>query len=483
MLKIPLDLSRARRQPLYHQLYEGLAGQIRTGDIPAGTRLPGKRTLAAELSLSVNTVDTAYQMLAAEGYVEARPRSGFAVLPFTDILPARTESPRAAENRPGATPAGGAAPAARFDLRTTGTDTALFPFRTWGRLQKELLYSAPELLAHGSGQGDAELRAALAAYLAAYRGVQCAPEQIVVGAGAEYLVGLAAPLLGGVCAVEDPGYAATRTILENSGIRCRPVPVDGGGLSVEALARSGANLCYVTPSHQFPTGAVMPAPRRAALLHWAAERPGERYILEDDYDSEFRFDGRPLPSLQGMAGRGGPVIYLSTVSKSLAPSIRIAYLVLPAPLLGAWRARYGAYASTVSRFEQQTFRRFLEEGYFTRHLARMRNTCKIRRDALAQALYAAFGRTGVRLGGLHTGLHLLLTLPGGPGEAEMVARAEAQGVRLTGLSRYYAPDGGRACPASTVVLGYGTLAPALAPEVASALKKAWAAASVSSSNS
>jgi GntR family transcriptional regulator/MocR family aminotransferase len=319
MLKIPLDLSRARRQPLYHQLYEGLAGQIRTGDIPAGTRLPGKRTLAAELSLSVNTVDTAYQMLAAEGYVEARPRSGFAVLPFTDILPARgaresaapraAEKPeqpvpaRAAENRPGATPAGEAAPAARFDLRTAGTDTALFPFRTWGRLQKELLYSAPELLAHGSGQGDAELRAALAAYLAAYRGVQCAPEQIVVGAGAEYLVGLAAPLLGGVCAVEDPGYAVTRTILENSGIRCRPVPVDGGGLSVEALARSGANLCYVTPSHQFPTGAVMPAPRRAALLHWAAERPGERYILEDDYDSEFRF--RRPPAAQP-AGHGGP---------------------------------------------------------------------------------------------------------------------------------------------------------------------------------
>lgn len=470
MLSIPHILAQSTG-PLYHRLYRALAGQIRSGALPAGTRLPGKRTLAAELGISINTVDTAYQMLAAEGYVEARPRSGFVVLPFTDILPntAAPAVPVPAKAAP--------APSYRFDLRTGSVDPGLFPFRTWGRIQKELLYSAPQLLAHGAPQGDENLRTALAGYLALYRGVQCSPEQIVVGAGVEYLLGLLAPLLGGVCAVEDPGYGSTRKILENSGLPCRPVPVDKYGLSVQALQESGADLCYITPSHQFPTGVTMSAPRRAALLAWAARRPG-RYILEDDFDAEFRFDHKPLPSLQGMAGAAGPVVYLSTVSRSLAPSIRLAYMVLPQGLLPKWKQRYGGYANTVSRFEQQTFCRFVEEGYFTRHLARTRNTCKRRRDALAAALYAEFGRRHIRLAGLHTGLHLLLTLPGGPGEAAMVQAAAKAGVRLTGLSAYYHAPGSHWQP-DTVIIGYGSLAEADAPALAALLKTVWTQSSVS----
>ena len=524
MLQIPLNLRPGAGRPLYRQLYEGLAAQIRTGRLKAGTRLPGKRALAAELSLSVNTVDTAYQMLAAEGYLESRPRSGFFVLEYTDVLPAAAPAggadtglshagadsaqpagrpPKAADapavrfdlsaggadtglspagadsalpaNRP---PKAADAPAVRFDLSTGGADTGLFPFRTWGRIQKDLLYSAPELLAHGDAQGDPELRQALAAYLAAYRGVRCTPGQIVVGAGAEYLLGLLAPLLAGPCAVEDPGYASARTILQNSGLACRFVPVDEGGLSVAALAAGDAALCYVTPSHQFPSGVTMPAGRRAELLRWAAG--GRRYIIEDDYDSEFRYDVRPLPSLQGMAGPAGPVVYLSTVSQSLAPSIRIAYLVLPQPLLAAWRARYGGYSNTVSRFEQQTFCRFLTEGYFTRHLARMRLECRRRRDAFAGALTQAFAPQPIRLAGLHAGLHLLLTLPGGPGEAAMTRAARDAGIRLAGLSEYYRA-GADHCPPDTVVLGYGALLPALAPAAAEALKNAFSAAASSSS--
>lgn len=503
MLQIPLELEK-QGGPLYRRLYQALAAQIRTGAIPAGTRLPGKRTLAAELSLSVNTVDTAYQMLAAEGYLESRARSGFVVLPFEgpafagaapEILPAGASAGAA---RPGgmisaagktkdgagssAAPAeqadresagpGPAAPAWRFDLSTRGVDTGLFPFRIWGRIQRELLYTAPELLHPGPAQGDEELRAALADYLAAYRGVRCSAGQLVVGAGMEYLLGLLTPLLDGPAAVEDPCYPRARAVLENGGLICRSIPVDEGGLSVPALAQSGAALCYVTPSHQFPTGATMPAPRRAELLRWAAAAPGQRYIVEDDYDSEFRYDIRPLPSLQGMAGAGGPVIYLSTCSRSLAPSIRIAYMVLPLPLLERWRQRYGLYSSTVSRYEQQTLARFIREGHFTRHLARMRMEYKRRRDALAEALYAAFGREELRLAGLHTGLHLLLTLQNGPPEGEMVARAAAAGIRLTGLSGYY-HGAGALCPPSTVVLGYGGLAPSDASALAEALKAAW----------
>ena len=368
MVHLTTALEPGSGVPLYEQLYRSLAGEMRTGALPAGTRMPGKRRLAAELSVSVNTVDTAYQMLAAEGYLAARERSGFYVqeyLALPQVGPdARGPSPAPAVPEPAAPE-----PPVRYDLSTRGVDPGLFPFRTWARLQKELLYSSPELLTNGDAQGDLALRQALADYLAEYRGVQCGAHQVVVGAGLEYLLGLLAPLLHGTAAVETPGYPRALQVLENTGMRCCCLPVDEGGLSLDALDRSGAAGCYVTPSHQFPTGVTMPAGRRAELLHWAARRPGQRYIIEDDYDSEFRFDTRPLPSLQGMAGADGPVVYLSTCSRSLAPGIRIAYMVLPEHLLPAWHAKYRLYSGTVSRFEQQTLARFITGGYFTRHLA------------------------------------------------------------------------------------------------------------------
>jgi len=467
MLELTVCLDPAASTPLYHQLYESLAEQIRSGRLRCGDRLPGKRSLAGQLAVAVNTVDTAYQMLVAEGYLEPRPRSGFYVLEYTGVLP---QPPR----QPTASPEAPPEPAPRFDLSTGAVDTALFPFRTWGRIQKELLYAGPELLCHGHRQGDRELRRELASYLRAYRGVACDPEQIVVGAGMEYLLGLLAQLLRGpgcAAAVENPGYDRPRTILENNGVPCRCVDIDGSGLSPAGLEESGASLCYVTPSHHFPTAVTMPAGRRAQLLRWAAARPG-RYILEDDYDAEFRFDMRPLPSLQGMAGPDGPVVYLCTFSKSLAPSIRIACMVLPRPLLERYRTAFGSYSNTVSRFEQQTLRRFLEEGYFTRHLARMRGAYKARMERLVQELEAAFGRERIRLQGRHTGLHLLLTLLDGPGEDAMAAAALAAGVRLRGLGGYYMERAER-CPANTVVLGYASLRDSETAELAAALRGAW----------
>ena len=354
-------------------------------------------------------------------------------------------------------------------------DPGLFPFRTWARLQKELLYSSPELLTHGDAQGDPALRRALAEYLSEYRGVQCGPHQIVVGAGLEYLLSLLAPLLPGMAAVETPGYPRAKQVLENSGVHCCCLPVDGDGLSVEALNRSDAAVCYVTPSHQFPTGVTMPAGRRAELLHWAARRPGGRYIIEDDYDSEFRFDTRPLPSLQGMAGADGPVVYLSTCSRSLAPSIRIAYMVLPEHLLPAWREKYRLYSGTVSRFEQQTLARFITEGYFTRHLARERVAYKVRRDALAAALTAAFGPEELTLAGLHTGLHLLAKLRNPPPDDALRRAAEAEGVQLSLLSDYDL-TGEAPSAAGTLVLGYGSLKDEACASVGETLKKVCTAA-------
>jgi len=465
MIALTLCLDAAAEKPLYQQLYESIVSQIRDGTLRAGDRLPGRRGLAEQLAVSINTVDTAFQMLAAEGYLEARPRSGFFVLPCTDIpfVPSTPEAPPPLEE---------VREQPLFDLSTGSVDQSLFPFRTWARIQKELLYSRPELLQHGHRQGDPNLRHALADYLCSYRGVVCGPEQVVVGAGMEYLLGLAAQLLrGGVAAVENPGYDRTRTILENNGVPCHCVDIDGSGLSPEGLERSGANLCCVTPSHHFPTGVAMPAGRRSQLLRWAAAQPG-RYILEDDYDAEFRFDMRPIPSLQGLSGDNGPVIYLCTFSKSLAPSIRIACMVLPRDLLPRYQAAFGSYANTVSRFEQQTLFRFLREGCFTRHLSRMRGAYKRRMELLARTLEETFGQGQIELRGRSTGLHLLLTLPHGPGEKHMVASALAHGVRLRGLSEYYMARRER-CQDNTVVVGYASLADQDIPALARTLRDAW----------
>ena len=451
MVHLTTALDPASAVPLYEQLYRSLAAEMRAGTLTAGTRMPGKRRLAAELSISVNTVDTAYQMLAAEGYLTARERSGFTVQEYL-ALPQGVQPPTAHPAPPAEHPAE-TAPPVQFDLSTRGVDPGLFPFRTWARLQKELLYSAPELLTPGDARGDAALRQALAGYLAEYRGVQCDPEQLVVGAGLEYLLGLLAPLLPGPAAVETPGYPRARQVLENNGVPCRCLPVDADGLSLTALSASDAAVCYVTPSHQFPTGVTMPAGRRAELLHWAARAPGQRYIIEDDYDSEFRFDTRPLPSLQGMAGADGPVVYLSTWQ-----------------LLGAWQAKYRLYSGTVGRFEQQTLARFITGGYFTRHLARERTAYKARRDALVAALRTSFAPEELTLAGLHTGLHLLAQLKDPPPDAALRAAARQYGVRCSLLSDYDL-TGTAHSAAGTLVLGYGSLPDADCAAAGERLKK------------
>ena len=470
MVHLTTALDPSSSVPLYEQLYHSLAGEMRSGTLSAGVRMPGKRRLAAELSVSVNTVDAAYQMLAAEGYLESRERSGFYVQEYL-ALPSHP----AGLPQPPAPPVPPPAPPVRYDLSTRGVDPGLFPFRTWARLQKELLYSAPELLTPGDARGDAALRQALAGYLAEYRGVQCDPEQLVVGAGLEYLLGLLAPLLPGPAAVETPGYPRARQVLENNGVPCCCLPVDADGLSLTALSASDAAVCYVTPSHQFPTGVTMPAGRRAELLHWAARAPGRRYIIEDDYDSEFRFDTRPLPSLQGMAGADGPVVYLSTCSRSLAPGIRIAYMVLPRQLLGAWLEKYRLYSGTVGRFEQQTLARFITGGYFTRHLARERTAYKARRDALAAALRSSFAPEELTLAGLHTGLHLLAQLKDPPPDAALRAAARQYGVRCSLLSDYDL-TGTAHSAAGTLVLGYGSLPDADCAAAGERLKKLCTAA-------
>ena len=444
-------------KPLYEQLYRHLAGEISHGKLPAGGKLPSKRKMCALLGISMSTVDTAYSLLAAEGYVTVHPRSGYTV---ADLLPL-TPPPAADIPKPRPAP-----PRWRYDCSTSAVDTSLFPFSSWARINKEAVYENPDLLQRGHPQGDLPLRSALADLLAQYRGVRCSPEQIIVGAGADWLLSMVLQLLPEheAIALEDPGYPAAYAAAKRLGRQIAPIPVDDADMSPEGLERAGANLAYVTPSHQFPLGVTMPAGRRSRLLHWAYAA-SDRYIIEDDYDSEFRYSSRPIPALQGM-DRKGRVVYMGTFSRSIAPAIRVAFVILPPALMERWQAEFSHSSCTVSRFEQEALRRFLVQGLYSRHLRRSVNLYRRKCALFSEALSAI---EGAALTGQQAGLHFLLTLPKFS-EEELVERAAAKGIRVHPLSRYC-----HSVPPlpSTVVVGFAGLTEEELTQAADLLKTAY----------
>jgi len=444
---------------LYDQLYRHIAGAIQSGALAPGAKLPSKRRLCALAGVSMSTVETAYSLLAAEGYVLSKPRSGYVCAHL--LLPASAAPAPVPEAPQSLDP-----PRWAYDCSTSAVDVSAFPFSSWARITKEAVYENPGLLQRGHPQGDWPLRAALAQLLAQYRGVRCSPEQVVVGAGADYLLSLLLQLLPEhrSLALEDPGYPAAYAAAALHGREPVPIPVDGQGMDRDALERSGAGLAYVTPSHQFPLGVTMPAGRRSQLLHWAASGP-DRFLIEDDYDSEFRWSSRPIPALQGL-DRAGRVVYMGTFSRSIAPAIRVAYMILPPALLERYRRTFSHGACAVSRFEQESLRRFLAQGLYGRHLRRTGNLYRRKCALFTEALGAI---PGASITGAEAGLHFLLTLPRFS-EEELVARAAAQSVRVHPLSRYC-----HAVPPlpSTVVLGFAGLSEDQLAQAAERLRAAW----------
>ena len=419
--------------PLYEYLCRRIRADILSGALPAGTRLPSKRALAEHLRVSVVTVEGAYSQLEAEGYLQAQPKRGFFVSAVEQAPPPAVRSVLMPE-----TPA----VSWRLDLGRNQVDTARFPVSTWARLTRQVLSEAPEaLLSPVPHQGLAALRQAIAQDLRDFRGMSVSPEQIVVGAGAEYLYLLLAQLLGSSApfAVEDPGYPKPARIYALNGARCISLPVDGQGISPQTLAASPAQVVHLSPSHQFPTGAVTPAGRRQALLRWAAQG-GDRYLIEDDYDSEFRFTGLPIPALQSI-DQADRVIYLNTFSRALAPSLRISYLVLPPTLLDRYHQRLGFYSSTVPALEQYTLASFLSEGRFEQHLSRARNRYRALRDQVLEALEASGLAGRAQISGADAGLHFLVRLETERGDQELTQLARARGIRLSFLSEFCASPG------------------------------------------
>ena len=434
--------------PLYEYLYRRIREDILSGKLTAGERLPSKRALAEHLQLSVITVEGAYAQLEAEGYLYTLPKRGFFVSQVD-----RTPAPKAPE--PPAIPVPEAARQWRLDLKSNQVDTARFPVSTWARLTRQVLSEdGTALLRPVPHQGLEALRRAIADDLRDYRGMSVSPEQIIVGAGAEYLYLLLAQLLGpgAVFAAEDPGYPKIRQVYGKCGASCRPVPLDAQGMDLAALTASGATVAHLSPSHHYPTGLVTPIARRQALLRWAEQVDG--FIIEDDYDSEFRFTGRPLPTLQSI-DRSGRVLYMNTFSQTISPSMRVGFVVLPPRLLERYRRELDFYACTVPALEQHVLARFLSGGYYEQHLSRMRKEYRQRRCAVLAAFRSGPFARRITISEQGAGLHFLLRLDTDRSDADLQQRAEALGVRLGFLSEYAAVP--NPSYAHTLVINYAGL--------------------------
>lgn len=464
MLTISIDVKS--RVPIYEQIYKYIREEIKNGNLSCGSKLPSGRGLAAHLEVSRNTIDMAYGQLLSEGYIESQPKKGYFVCDLENLYLEEKNVNLTfvqKEKEKNDLQAEGfieqkKEKSCKVDFSPSGVDMEYFPYGKWRKLMKEcLIDDNRELFLSGNHQGDVELRRALQTYLYQSRGVKCDVEQIVIGAGSDYMLLLLSRIFNKTCVVgmENPGYKQAYTIFESVGYDVIPISVDDQGMKVEQLEHTGANLAYVTPSHHFPIGTVMSARRKQRLLAWANQEE-MRYIIEDDYDSEFRYFGKPIPALQSQ-DPFDRVIYMGTLSKAIAPGIRLSFMVLPWTLLRRYHKEAGFYFSTVSRIDQKVIGEFLLQGHFERHLNRMRKIYKAKHDVLLQAIKGA--NLPVCVAGDSAGLHLLLRFSkkcenAAEVEDKLAYMAQQQGVKVYPLSAYYMQEEER-CPA--VLLGFARL--------------------------
>ena len=420
------ELKKAPGVPLYESLYRCIREDILSGNLKPGEKLPSKRALAENLEVSKITVEGAYSQLLSEGYIRSEEKVGYFVEAMERPAP------------PASLPAAAQSPEPReFSVDLMGSGTERFPFSVWSRLQREVMLDRGErLLLPMPNQGIPELRQAIARHLGEFRGMEVDAENILIGAGTDFLYNLLIQLLGRdkVYALEEPGYGKIRKIYAAGGVTCVSAAMDSQGICPGELG--DAQVLHCSPSHHFPTGLVTPMSRRLELLAWAAK--GERWIIEDDYDSEFRFDARPVPAMQTLAG--DRVIYMNSFSKSLAPSIRISYMVLPPRLRQEFQEKLGFYSCTVPSFEQYTLARFLDGGYFEKHINRMRKFYKSRRNRVISLLKNCPFSHQLTILEQDAGLHFLLQVDTGLSDEALVRQLEAADIRVKALSSYFYED-------------------------------------------
>jgi GntR family transcriptional regulator/MocR family aminotransferase len=452
--------------PLHRQLYDALRGAVLSGHLAPGARLASTRAMAVELGVSRNTVMAAFDQLLAEGYLEGRTGAGTYVtrtLPDDALRARRTPPLPTSKSRRGrgVSKRGAALMANPVTQTRTGAARAFrpgmpafdaFPLEEWARyVSRRWRAPAPELLGYGDAAGYGPLRQAIAQHLAVARGVRCDAGQVVIVAGSQQALDLAARVLldpGDAVWMEDPGYQGARAAFAAAGTRIVPVPVDGEGLDVAAGVAREANaaMVYVSPSHQYPLGVTMSLSRRLALLEWA--RTAGAWVMEDDYDSEYRYAGRPLAALQGLDG-DGRVIYLGTFSKVMLPSLRLGYLVLPPDLVDAFVAARAVADRHSPSVEQAALADFIEDGQLERHIRRMRMLYAERQAVLIDAVKRELAGV-LELAPSPAGMHLPGWLVDGVDDRAASALAAEHGVEAPAISQYYA--GAAARPG--VVLGY-----------------------------
>ena len=437
---------------LYEFLYKSIRDDILSGKLCQGEKLPSKRALAHHLNISTITIENSYNQLVAEGYIYSKPKSGYYV---SSILSSMVHSPSEkriysmdeSENQVQSY-------CADFSGNSAARDS--FPFVTWTKLMRQTMSDKREQLTLNSPSvGVRELRCAISDYLFQFRGMSADPECIVIGAGTEYLYSLIIQLLGRdkKYAVEDPGYKKIAQIYRANNVDFDYITLDTHGVNTTALRESGAQVLHISPSHHFPTGIVTPVSRRYELLSWASES-AERYIIEDDYDSEFRFSGKPIPSLQSIDTLD-KVIYINTFSKSLTSTIRISYMVLPKELMELYKKELSFYSCTVSNFEQYTLASFIRQGYFEKHINRMRNYYRTQRDAVMTAIKNHPDYSKVKIKEEDSGLHFLMSVATELSDDELTRKAETLGVKLTCLSHYYKEKS--TAPQHTLMVNYSGL--------------------------
>ncbi len=462
MLSIVLNESG---KPLYIQIYEYFKHEIEKGNLKPCEKLPSKRKLATALSISVNTVDTAYSQLTAEGYIEAIPQKGFFVCNIEEFLEVHDSLHKSVSVKPTLENN------IQIDFSPRDIDSSCYPFNTFRKIFKSI-YSEYDfsLIQKPSPQGEPNLRRALTEYLYRSRGVKCTEEQVIIGSGTENLLQILALLFGmdKIIALENPVYLKAYQIFKSMGYSPLPVDIDEKGIKTDPLMGFSNLALYITPSHHFPLGVSMPIDRRIKLLNFANQSENT-YIIEDDYDSEFRYNQKPLPSLQSI-DKNGKVIYLGTFSKSISPGVRISYMVLPETLLKIYMKQSSYMSSTVSVLEQKMLAEFIRSGSLEIHINRMRKLYKEKRAFLLEELKQL--GDSIKVIGENAGHHVLIKLKTGRDEGWMCKKALQLGVKVYPISPYFI-NGILPKYESKVLLGYGALSREEISKGVNLLKEGW----------
>ena len=433
-LLLTVEASARGKSP---ELRAKLRDAIAEGVLEPGTRLPSTRTLAKDLGVARGTVVEVYEQLTAEGWLEARQGSGTVVAAHPSATPQPTRDPLPPR------------PVAELDLRPARPDVSLFPRTAWASATRAVLADLPHAdLSYGDHRGHPHVREVFAAYLARVRGVRTTPELVVMTNGfSSGLTSVVTLLLERGCrriAVEDPGGYEPRRRVVAAGAEIVPVPVDGEGLQVDALARSDADAVLVTPAHQYPMGSVLSPTRRAELVDWARDRGA--WIVEDDYDAEFRYDREPVGAVQGLAPER--TVYLGSAAKTLAPSVRVGWTVLPEELLAPMVATHETRVSQPATLDQLVLAHLVDDGRYDKHLRRARRAYRKRRDVLLEAL--APSGLDQHVEGVAAGMQAVLRLPDGTDDVTIVEELRDRGVEVVALSRYAIES-----QAGGLVIGFG----------------------------